>query len=68
MTTFVKITNSQVYDELGKLKEQNRLEHAQIMGLIVGYKSQVSRLNWAVMGCLGLTGALIVATLSKIII
>lgn len=50
MTTFVKITNNQVYNELLNLKEINEREHNEIKVMLSGYKDQVSRLKWALGG------------------
>jgi hypothetical protein len=52
---FVTISNREIYDELCTLKRNNEDEHQKIMGLISGYKSQVSRLKWALGGAFTLT-------------
>lgn len=64
MPTFIKITNKQVFDRIEYLDKNNRAEHQELLVTISSYKSQVSRLYWAVGACVSLN----IAILFKILI
>ena len=60
---FITITNREIYNQLAEFKCRNEEEHIKIMNMIGSYKSQVSRLYWAVSGL----GALVVILLGVIL-
>ena len=54
MTTFVKITNQEIFKRLNHFEELNSKEHNKMFDIMRGYKNQVNRLHWVMAGCIGL--------------
>jgi hypothetical protein len=62
--TGIIISNKEIYDRLCKLEVSNAKQHEQIILKIIGYKSQIANLKYAIGGI----GVLAFATLGWFII
>ena len=65
-TTFIKITNKEIYKIIQEFKEQNREEHIEIMKRLDKTNGKVKLNKWISTTAISLTIALIISLLSNL--